>query len=385
MTRVQNPTPRWPALDWMRGLVMMLMAVDHADGLVSAQRHLGGDGLLLRGQGSAALEAGPLLTRVSTHLCAATFLFLAGTSIALSAARMRARGLGEARITGHFALRGAVLIVLELTVMGMIWARANGAPMTLLLVLYAIGGAMIAMSLLRLLPTAAVVALGLGLILGVEPAIEALGGFRVSPPAWQAALLAGGAYGAGPGIPPSILIAYPIAGWLGVMCLGFGLGKRILSGRAIAPWLILWGLLAVGLAVGLRYLGTIGEMGLPRDPDGNWMHWLRMSKYPPSVTFISGFLGTSAVLLGALWLVQPKRGGRLDPFLVLGQVPLFFYLAHIPAIWLIVEHAPGEWFPRNTVQGTWLAALACIVAMYPACWLYRAYKQKYRHAWTRYL
>jgi len=375
----------------MRGLVMMLMAVDHSDALISTERHIRANSWLAE-QADGILAAPVLvrdafLTRLATHVCAPTFLFLAGVAIALSGARRRAQGAGPFAIGGHLFARGAVLVVLELTVMRWIW----GEPMTLLLVLYAIGGSMMAMAFLRVLPAAAVTAVGAALIVGAEPAIEALGGFSVTPPLWQAALLSGGLhFGDAPAnAPPSVVVFYPIASWLGVMCLGFGLGHRIRRRAPMVPWLLFWGVVGVLAFGALRWWGGVGEMNYPRR-DGTWQQWLNASKYPPSLSFLSGTLGVACLLLAGLWIVQSQRVWRQrvwrsNPLLVLGQVPLFFYLIHIPVLWALDTWVPDRILPPNTMRGTWLGAGLCILALWPVCGLYRWYKQKWRHAWTHYL
>ena len=112
------PTDRLPALDWMRGLVMALMAVDHCD-LMCNPHHAMGDSVWFMQPGPIA--AGDYLTRWATHLCAPSFVFLAGAGMALSVARSEARGEAAAAIDRHWVLRGLVLLGLELTVFSFFW------------------------------------------------------------------------------------------------------------------------------------------------------------------------------------------------------------------------------------------------------------------------
>ena len=128
---------RLPALDWMRGLVMVLMAVDHAGGVVDAG-HLMTDSWGLYTPGTP-LPVDHFLTRWITHLCAPTFLFLAGTSLALSMEKRQAGGTDARTLDRHLFKRGLVLLAFE-----MFWVNPFGQQ-----VLFALGMSFICMIPLR--------------------------------------------------------------------------------------------------------------------------------------------------------------------------------------------------------------------------------------------
>src|SRR5439155_8510242 len=153
---VLKPTSRrLAALDWLRGLVMVLMTVDHASGTFNAGR-LMTDGLALYQPGTP-LPAAQFLTRWVTHLCAPTFVFLAGAALALSVGARRARGDGPAALDRFIVTRG--LFILALDPLWMSWVFAPGE--VLLQVLYAIGAALVAMAALRRLPERRLLAIAL--------------------------------------------------------------------------------------------------------------------------------------------------------------------------------------------------------------------------------
>src|SRR5262249_48335608 len=162
------------------------------------------------------------------------------------------------------------------------------------------------------------------------------------------------------------------------------LGRALARGRRPQRFLVAAGLLSLGLFVLLRGCDGFGNAGLHRR-SGDFLEWLHCSKYPPSITYLAMELGLMALLLaGALWLHGRMR--RWNPLLVLGQVPLFFYLLHL---WLIRLLGRLDLFGlfgcNDEVRWSWLGALVVVLLAWPLCAGYRWYKQRWRHAWTRYL
>ncbi len=367
---------RLPALDWLRGFVIALMVVDHADALGNP-RHQSTDGSLLPQE---ALRTADFLTRWCTHLCAPTFVFLAGTAMALSAAR-RAAGVDR-----HLLARGAVLIGLEVTVMSFFWRQGIPGLGVMLQVLYALGAGMMAMAVLRRLSTRGLVLAAVGLALGCEVAFALLAPTAERQPGLVLRLLVSGGWGGGfDDWPPGLLVMYPALPWLPPMLLGHAFGRHLArpDGTPIRL-LLLAGAIGLLVFAALRLGNGFGNMLLPRQ-DGSLLEWLHCSKYPPSLTFLGMELGLMALLLALLLAVQRRLGGRLEhwnPLLVVGQVPLFFYLVHLPLLGLLAHLGV---LPMGGAGRSWLAALVVLVLLTPLCGLYRWYKQACRHRWTRYL
>src|ERR1044072_906884 len=146
---------RIAAIDWMRGLAMVLMVIDHASMAFDGQ-HVAEDSALYADAATMALPAGEFFTRWITHLCAPTFVLLAGTSLALSVERRAAKGATAWEIDKSILTRGALIALLDLTVISL------GSGRWTLQVLLAIGLSMMLMAPLRRLRTWTLLALALG-------------------------------------------------------------------------------------------------------------------------------------------------------------------------------------------------------------------------------
>ena len=365
---------RLVALDWMRGIVMVLMAVDHSSGELNAGR-LFTDGSFLYTAGTP-LPAGQFLTRWITHLCAPTFVFLAGTSLALSITRRVKARESAWSIDRHIALRGVLIVAFEL------WVSWFWMPhgRYLLQVLYAIGTSFVAMVLLRRLPAPAILTLAAAIVVGGEGLTAAAGwGPPEATPSIAALLLVPGRRG-------PLIVAYPMLSWLAIMlfgwCFGLWLAKKPPSG-AVRRALAVGGAVLLGAFALVRAHNGYGNAGLARE-GGALVQWLHVSKYPPSVSFVALELGVMALALALLW-GPADRGVANDGgvVVVLGRTPMFFYLLHVPCLvlgahFLGVSHALG-------LGATFLGAAVVVAALYPLCRFYAKYKAAHPDAWTRYI
>ncbi|HJQ85243.1 MAG TPA: heparan-alpha-glucosaminide N-acetyltransferase domain-containing protein [Candidatus Binatia bacterium] len=356
------------ALDRLRGVVMLLMAVDHASGVFNAGR-LMTDGPTLYEAGTA-LPAAQFLTRWITHLCAPTFVFLAGTALALSVERRRARGESERALDRFIVTRG--LFIAALDPLWMSWVFVPGR--ILLQVLYAIGGGLCAMAALRRLPDRWLAGTGVAIVLGGELltglALLATDGTPSLP---AGLLLTGGAFG-------PVIVGYPLVPWLAMMMIGWSFGRFVLAAdrTRIARVLAVAGAAALVAFVVVRGIDGYGNMRLLRE-DASLVQWLHVSKYPPSLAYTSLELGLMALLLAAL----VRRERELSPLDVLGQTALAFYLLHAHVLTLAgvvsgLEHRAG-------LATTYVAAAAVAVLLYPVCARYRRYKAAHPDGWARYV
>ena len=333
---------RLAAIDWLRGFVMMVMAVDHASVMFNAGRTALDSAYPIDAffepawTPGSALSGAQFFTRWITHLCAPTFLFLSGTSLALSTAGRAARGVSSLAIDRHLVARGLVLIALEVIWLSLGPSMQAGRYVLVLQVLYAIGFSLCAMALLRRLPTPLLVALALGWLAAGELVTLRLAPPGASAQGAEALLLA-------PGHTGPAAIAYPAISWLAMMMLGWALGSHLLALRrrgepapTAAPRLAAAGIAALAVFAIVRAANGYGNMAVLRD-DGSLIQWLHVSKYPPSLAFSALELGLSALLLAGLFvvearLVRPPRAR--NPFFVLGRTALFFYLLHFSLLGL---------------------------------------------------
>lgn len=362
------------ALDWMRGLVMVLMTIDHASDSFNAGR-LMTDGFALYKVGTP-LPAAQFLTRWITHLCAPTFVFLAGAALALSVERRRRAGEPPAATDRFIVTRGLIIAALD-----PVWMSLAFIPGSVILqVLYAIGGSLVLMAALRRLSTGVMLAVALVLFAGGEALIGLVlwmvGG---SPTLPVALLFTGGRFG-------GLIVAYPIVPWLAIMMLGWSFGRWLERATpAVAERLLVGaGLGALGVFVLVRGLNGYGNMLLPRE-DGSLVQWLHVSKYPPALSYASLELGIMALLLAGFFAVSRRFGevAWLAPLRVLGQTALFFYLLHVH---LLVLAADGLGLHHGAGLGAaYVGALCTVVALYPLCVWYGGYKRAHPDGWPRYV
>lgn len=357
---------RIAAIDWMRGIVMVFMAIDHASMMLNSGR-VSADTAAHHVVGTV-LDPSQFFTRWITHLCAPTFVFLAGTAIAVSTTRRRERGASSWSIDRDLLIRGALITLLDLVLM----SRLAGT--TLLQVLYAIGVSMMLMVPLRRLGMRSMLIGSLAFMI----AAEALTGLFWDPAAgggealWVNLFLA-------PLFSEGLVIVYPALPWLAVMMLGWVFGERLVEAPGAAgpgAWspvrlLTTWGAAALGLFVVLRGVDGYGNMFLHRD-DGSIVQWLHVSKYPPSLTYLCLELGLMALCLAALMRLEPRVKVRDNgPLLVFGQTALFFYILHF-----ILLGASRELVDQGGLGLAYAGAAAVLVVLYPVCRVYRTIKRK---------
>ena len=431
---------RLAAIDWMRGLVMVLMAIDHASLAFNGGR-LADDSWFTREAG-AELPAAQFFTRWITHLCAPTFVFLAGTALALSFERRRLVGARDRDLDGHLFKRALVILAFEL-----IW----WAPFSLQ-VLFAIAMGLICMIPLRRLSTRTLLITALAILFlyeGLFWGIMHLGGvtadmirevtsFPIPDGEFdQDAMEEMGAQIRGlgwmsvftpffhPGLlvkigPIPLWVQYPFVPWLGMMILGWLLGRYLVQQSAVAapspaiakpgtaatpvvrrPRAVvrrrrpavdagrthsgLAGLLALGLFVLFRAWNGYGNMLLLRE-DFSLVQWLYINKYPPSLTFALLELGLMAVILAGFFRYQRTMKGPVrtwNPLLVFGQTAFFFYLIHMHIL-MFSALAMGT-FMNQGVGAAYLAALCVLVLLYPLCRWFRRFKARRPRSWVRYI
>ncbi len=367
---------RIAAIDWMRGFVMLLMIVDHAS-MAFDGSHLSEDSALYAGSSTMALPGAEFFTRWMTHLCAPTFVFLAGTALALSIERRVARGANAWEIDKNILVRGAIIALLDMTVISLGVGRFS------LSVLFAIGVSMMAMALLRRLPTALLMVFGIGWFLGGEWITHLVWSPPGSAPVWAAMTMATAGGSA------ALSIKYPVLPWLAMMTLGWAFGRymndyaggkvRVTPGRVM----LIAGVAALALFAVLREMNGYGNMFLTRS-DGSWQQWLHVSKYPPSLTYAALELGLMCVLLSFMMKLEPVIGVRENGlFLVLGQTAMFYYLVH-RFVFDFSARVFG-WEDKGTIVTTYVVAIVGVAVLYPACRWYRSLKAAHPESFLRYL
>ena len=382
-------TKRIDAVDLVRGVIMILMALDHR------RDFFGVPGISPTDPAHAG--AALFFTRWITNICAPTFFLLTGTGASLSLGR---KSTGE--LSRFLFTRGIWLIVLEVVILRCFAYQFNiDYRVTMLLVLWALGWSMVALSALVHLPVAAVTIVGVVMIAGhnlfdsIRPASPLLAvlhgpGFVVNTPTHV------------------VFASYPLIPWIGVTAAGFGLGRIYAwpSERRCA-WLGQAGVLLIAAFVVLRAINVYGDPSRWRPQASTVatvLSFLNTSKYPPSLLFLLMTLGPALLLLR-----RADRGTPtwLRPALTLGQVPMFDYALHFTLIHLaavafcaIRYHAvhwmfespdlarypftpPPDWgYALPVVYAVWFGVVA---TMYPLCEWFAGVKRRRQDPWLSYL
>ncbi len=398
-----SPTRRVNAVDLLRGVVMVIMLLDHTREFVHRE--------VLNFDPSDLSKTNTLLffTRWITHFCAPVFVFLAGTGAFLQGAR----GKSKAELSRFLITRGLWLILLEVTVIRIIvWFNVDYHFALMLQVIWAIGVSMIVLAALIHLPLRAVAIISIAMI-ALHNALDLI---RVSPPAPGTA---GPGFWASvwmvlhqPGIiffTPNIhgLVLYPLIPWVGVLAAGYCFG-------AVYQWeperrrrflFKLGGGMLIGFVV-LRAINLYGDplrWSVQKNAVFTLLSFLNVLKYPPSLLFLLLTLGVA--ILALPWFERMEQGWLSRVFITFGRVPLLFYigqwitvhvlamaagyLAGQPIGWLFTglldrpAPNPGNLgFSLWVVYAFWLLGL---LLLYPVCRWFADVKRRRKDWWLSYL
>jgi uncharacterized membrane protein len=382
--------PRLRAIDLLRGVVIVLMALDHVRYFLSEARFDPTD----PGRTTAALFA----TRWITHLCAPVFMLLAGTGARLALGRGRDRR----SLSMFLVTRGLWLVLLELTVARAAWQFNLDYGYSAALVLWALGWCMVALAALVWLPDRWIVLVGAAMVL-LHNALDPFTAADFGRLGWLWTVLhEPGSIALGPDV--ELFVLYPLVPWIGVMALGYVLGPVFERAAAERDRMLvrMGAALCAGFVV-LRLLNLYGDpVAWTPQPTGvrTVFSFLNATKYPASLSYVLMTLGPALL---ALPLLDRLHGALPDAVRTFGQVPLFFWLLHVPLIhltavvlsladygtvvpWLVrnppAEPPPGYGYSLGVVYAVTLAVVA---ALYPACRRFAALKKQHPGGWLSYL
>ncbi len=379
MTAPLTTTKRINSIDILRGIVMVVMALDHVRDFFSDFNF---DPTDLQHASSIMF-----FTRWITHFCAPVFIFLSGTSAFLSLGKIASKKEAAWRLF----TRGVWLIVLEVTFVRLGWSFDINYHMVFLQVIWAIGCSMVVLSALIFLPWEWILGIGLIMIFGhnaldnVHPAVMTT--------FWDVLHVQGPiTYGHG----NTIMIMYPLVPWIGVMAVGYCFGKIFqLPEHLKNKSLYNIGVSCIVWFVILRAINVYGDMS-PWHTQVTWwrtvLSFINCTKYPPSLLYLLMTLGPAIALLPILGKMSGAAG---NIFRVYGRVPLFYYVLHLYLVhgmailagYLFKGNAgvsvfahPG--YPLPWVYGFWL--LAVVILYFPCRW-FMYIKQNHRKWWLSYL
>ncbi len=379
-------TTRFTSIDLLRGIVMVIMALDHVRDYFHAE-------VFLHNPTELATTTAPIfLTRWITHYCAPVFVFLAGTSAWIIHQRK-----STPELTSFLLKRGIWLIVVELTLVKTGWLFNPLAPRFGLQVIWAIGVSMLALAALIQLPFRGILITGLVLVCGHN----ALDGVHFDGAWWWKMLHERGFAMLGE---VKVMFAYPLIPWIGTMALGYCFGAfyaKSFPTDVRRRSLVRLGLVLTALFIVLRLLNGYGDPQ-PWSTQGSHvftaLSFLNVQKYPPSLLYLLMTLGPAILFLA--WS-EKVRGWFASALVVFGRVPFFYYILHlylIHAVALVaaemtgfgwqsmiletnVTVAPqlkGYGFSLPVVYVVWVGV---VLALYPLCAWFNRLKSNNRQWW----
>ncbi|HEY9006428.1 DUF1624 domain-containing protein [Ohtaekwangia sp.] len=381
---------RIESIDLLRGIVMVIMALDHVRDYFHA------DAFLFNPVNLEKTTVAIFFTRWITHFCAPVFVFLAGTSAFMVGSRK-----GKKELTAFLLKRGIWLIVLEFTVINFAWFFNIHFSLMALTVIWALALGMITLSAFIHLPFKAILITGIILVFGHN----LLDGIHVTGQgadalAWSLLHEQGGFTFSF----TFLYVGYPIIPWAGTMLLGYCFGSLYLSSfdaqrrKKILTYL---GGGAIILFVVLRLINVYGDPN-PWSTQKNgiftFLSFMNVTKYPPSLLYLLITLGPAMLFLS----ISENFKGKFSLALIsLGRVPMFYYILHLYLIHIIAVIAAmstGYTFSDMTfntwvtdspaLKGygfslgvTYLVWIGVVLALYPLCKWYDTYKLNHREKW----
>ena len=389
---------RVQSIDLLRGLAIIIMALDHT------RNYFHADAMIFSPADLTKTTVPLFFTRWITHFCAPVFVFLAGTSAFLISLRKAKKELSFFLLS-----RGLWLLFLELTVVNFGWTFNIHYPFFVLGVIWALGTSMIALSVLVYLPFSAILGLGILVAAGhnLLDAIHVPGNTLKSflwsslhDPTWgreSNQLIINDR---------SVIIDYSVLPWIGVIALGYCFGylyKQDVDVSTRMQRLLMLGVAAVVLFIFLRVLNVYGDphpWSVQKSTSFTILSFLKVTKYPPSLQLILMTLGPSILFL---MVAEKFWKGFGKAIMHIGRTPMFFYLLHIYLIhvmalfaaklsgyrWMdMISQKPlipvinGYGFSLATVYIVWIIV---VLLLYPLCKRYDRYKSGHKKWWLSYL
>ena len=372
---------------------MIIMALDHSRDFIHYGPSIDQDPLDL-----ATTSPILFMTRWITHFCAPIFVFLSGTSIFLYGSK----GKTKNEVAFFLFTRGLFLMLAQIFIIAPLWDATLSH--ILLQVIWAIGLCMVLLSVLQYLPYKFLLLLGFIIIFSHN----LLDSITIETPFWRSFLWAVVHEEHEFQINNNlvVIVGYPFLPWLGLMILGYCIGKLYLPeshAKARKKLLQTIGIASIVLFILIRYVGIYGDLN-------SWQHqqsWLYTffdfvdtTKYPPSILYILMTIGPALIALP--YLENISNLGIWKKIIVFGKVPFFYYMLHVAlihAISLLILFASGHsWneldfsregaLPYGSGHSLWLVYVVWIVViliLYFPCRWYSNYKATHRHWWLSYI
>jgi len=385
---------RIDSIDILRGIVMIIMALDHVRDYIHIGANLD-DPLNLA-------TTTPLLffTRWITHFCAPVFVFLSGTSVYLQSLRKTKKEL-----SGFLIKRGLWLIVVEFAIVTFGWSFNPAYNFLFFQVIWAIAISMIILGVVIYLPLPVILVLGLAIVVGHDMLdfSEVAASYHHS---FILDLLHSGRFSVYPYLPNHVaVIIYPFLPWTGLMIIGYCAGVWFSNSVSIQQRrknLLLTGMGLILFFVIMRFINVYGDpvpWSVQKNGLFTFFSFINVNKYPPSLLYLCITIGPALLLLAYVEKVKNRFTQVTSTY---GRVALFYYVVHIYLVHLISAiffltrgHsffqssiatgkfpfyfiAPGEGYGLGMVYAVWICV---VLALYPLCEMYDRYKMTHKEKW----
>ncbi len=368
---------RFSAVDALRGLIMIFMAIDHTNAFVSRQH----SSEYWNGAISTYDSTFAFVTRWITHLCAPGFFFLMGAGIYWFASSRQDAGWTAGQVARRTASRGlAIFLVGQIFEGPLVFIMSQlKAPLISLshrvkppandgssliwafITLSGLGLAMMLSSLLLRLRPAFWLLASAACVVATHSLLPADG---KTGSIWLTILLA-------PGLSNHLVVSYPVLPWFALTALGMYFGYWWKTSPEARNRVWLWGVVLISTGITLRAAGGWGNIVVARD--ASWIEFFNNVKYPPSLVFWTISVGVDLLLLAALMRLPEKLLSAKSPLMVFGQAPLFFYVTHFYVLAAIGLTLFPDAAPLEITYAVWLVLLGI---MYPLCLWYRFFKMQ---------
>ncbi len=387
---------RIDSIDLLRGLVMIIMALDHTRDFF----HLGA----WTNDPTNLATTTPFLffTRWITHLCAPVFVFLAGTGAWFQSLRKSKKELSLFLIK-----RGLWLLVVEIIIMNFAFSFDVNYSIIALQTIWSIGISMIILGLMVWLPFYVILATGSVIVLGHNLLDFYEAGLKSSPGWWYDLIHRPGFYPLGGG--RSLLILYPFLSWAGLMMLGYCFGKLFLKydGEKRRRMLLWLGLGILAFFVVARFINEYGDAArwsTQKDSVFTFLSFMNLTKYPPSLLYMCATVGIGILFLA---LFANVRNGLTRFITIYGRVPFLYYILHFFLIHLVssifyllrghsikegLRSDQGGFLPKFAAVNegyslfwVYIIWIGVVLSLYPVCRWFSNYKQKHKDWWLSYL
>ena len=389
---MQIKTTRIQSIDILRGIVMVIMALDH----VRDYFHINA----FTGNYPENLESTNIIlfgTRFITHYCAPVFVFLAGTS-----AFLYGQNKSKGQLSKFLMTRGLWLIFVEIVLNNFLWWFDLTFGFINLQIIWAIGICMIILGIILYLPKRAILIIGLLIVFGhntLDGIVKE--GDSISSLLWYFLHQVNGfSYTEG----HFLWFSYPVLPWIGVILLGYCFGEFYKKGASVSSRKK--GLLYIGVSAtvlffmfrGFNFYADLVPWANQESTEKTIISFFNVSKYPPSLAYLLITLGPALLFL---YFIENIKNRLTNFLLVFGRVPFFYYFLHIfvihvgAIIGLLITGK--DWklmiLDNNTMSSgvlqsygyslftVYLVWIAIVLLLYPICKKYMTYKANNRDKW----